>query len=71
MKTVTDEAVELLTKKELVERKLSELDFLTREQQHWSDDHYVTMNSIITKSITSLGNYSGNKKIPTIINNDC
>ena len=30
-----------------------------------------TMNSIITKSITSPGNYSGNKKIPIIINNDC
>ena len=57
MKTVTDEAVELLTKKELVERKLSELDFLTREQQHWSDDHYVTMNSIITNGYKPNNDY--------------
>lgn len=47
MKTVTDEAVELLTKKELVERKLSEVDYFKRDEQSWSDDHYETMNSII------------------------
>lgn len=48
MKTVIDEAVELLTKKELVERKLSEIDYFKQEEQSWSDDQYLTMNSIIT-----------------------
>jgi hypothetical protein len=57
MKTVTDEAVELLTKKELVERKLSEVDHLKREEQSWSDNHYVTMNSIITDGYKPNDNY--------------
>lgn len=57
MKTVRDEAVELLTKKELVERKISEVDYLKRNEQSWDDDHYVTMNSIINDGYKPNNNH--------------
>jgi hypothetical protein len=47
MKPIREEALEYLVKKELVQRKLSELDFLSRDKQEWSKKHYAIMDDII------------------------
>lgn len=57
MKPKKDEALEYLVQKKLVERKLSELDFLTRDQQHWSDGNYDVMNDIVTNGYKPNNDY--------------
>jgi len=48
MKTVTDEAVEIMLQKELVERKISEVTFFKRDAQRWTDDHNSLIEDIVT-----------------------
>lgn len=57
MKTVTDEAVELVIQKELVERKISEVNFFKREQQRWTDEHHIVMESIISNGYMPNDNH--------------
>lgn len=57
MKTVTDETIDLLAKKELVERKISEINYFKRDEQRWSDDHYVMSENINTNGYRPNDNH--------------
>jgi hypothetical protein len=57
MKTVTDEAVELVMQKELVERKISEVIFFKRDSQSWTDYHNTIMEDIINNGYVPKDNH--------------
>ena len=57
MKTVTDEAVEIMLQKDLVERKISEVIFFKRDAQRWTDDHNSIIEDIVTNGYIPKDNY--------------
>ena len=57
MKTVTDEAIELLTQKELVERKISEVKFFKRDEQVWTIENNDAVGDIVANGYNPKDNH--------------
>lgn len=60
MKPIRDEVLDHLVQKKLVQRKLSEIDFLKREELNWGESHHYLMDDIYNNG------YKPNNNHPTI-----